>query len=222
MKLFTAIGVSHLSFSDGKLIKKKYRKFELTKTEKLTDSLYHFIFQKENMPIHSYYFIVDDLETERYLFVENNEYYKDFCKQFFRVPFMMPETDMDVYLDVHKPEEVYKQVNQVYRDHFYEEHESMPISHFFGQQEWHGNAYLIANRAALLELKDAIDTALLHGESRTVSFPSDGEGYYTYIKCVDEDFDWEQVDMPYHNPKYFSREEAEPYKSFTHYKNHLR
>lgn len=55
------------------------------------------------------------------------------------------------FLDLDRPEEVFEQLTHVYNNSFYEEDEPMPLSHIFGQQMWHSNAYLTADRTALLE-----------------------------------------------------------------------
>lgn len=83
---------------------------------------------------------------------------------------------------------------------------------------WHDSSFLIANRAALLELKDAINIALKHGEFRLGLSPSDDEGYDLYLKCVDEDFDWEKLEMPYHDRDCYEPDGIPPNKVFKRYK----
>ncbi|MFC5733420.1 hypothetical protein [Cytobacillus gottheilii] len=90
---------------------------------------------------------------------------------------------------------------------------------------WHSNAYLIANRTALIELKEAIDVALKHKEIRLGLSPSDGEGYDLFIKCVEDDFEWEELEMPYHDRDCYVPDETvgiPPHKAFKQYKRHLR
>lgn len=131
---------------------------------------------------------------------------------------------MDTYVDVDQPEEVIKQLNQAYHNHFYEEDEPTPVCHLFGQQMWHSNAYLIANRTALIELREAIEVAIKHEESRLGLTPSDGEGYDLFIKCVEDNFEWKELEMPYHDREcYVPDEKAElsPYNVFQKYKRHF-
>ena len=223
-KLFTAIYIPETPFINGilKLKKAKKYRFELLKSEKIADTLYHFIYKKDEKQIHSYYFI-GDLEDvlARYLFVENNDLYDDFVSQFWGGGQRYWESGMDAYLDILSPEDIHEQLSKAYESSFYEEDEPMAMSHFFGQQMWHDNAYLIANRIALVELKEAIDNALKHGESRLGLSPSDGEGYNLFIKCVEDDFKWDALEMPYHDKDIYEPDksvEIPPYKVFEKYK----
>ncbi|MFS0638224.1 hypothetical protein AB1K84_20160 [Mesobacillus foraminis] len=222
-KLFTAIYIPETPFVNGVLKPKKAMKytFELLESEKMASNLYHFIYKKDETQIHSYYFkdLEDDLE--RYLFVENNDLYDDFVSQFWGGGQRYWECGMDVYFEVDRPEEVLEQLNRVVTNRFYEEDEPMPVCHIFGQQMWHSNAYLIANRTALLELKEAIEVALKHEETRLGLMPSDGEGYDLFIKCVEDDFEWEELEMPYHDRECYVPDESAdlpPNKTFKKYK----
>ncbi|UOE56434.1 hypothetical protein [Cytobacillus oceanisediminis] len=162
---------------------------------------------------------------EKYLFVENNDLYDDFVSQFWGGGQRYWESGMDTHLDVYNSEDVLKQLNQAYNNHFYEEDEPTPLCHIFGQQMWHSSACLIANRTALIELREAIDVALKHKESRLGLSPSDGEGYDLFIKCAEDDFEWEELEMPYHDRKCYVPDEAaelSPYKVFKKYKRHFR
>ncbi|WP_108671796.1 hypothetical protein [Peribacillus acanthi] len=211
VKLFTAIYIPETPFVNGVLKPKKTKKlnFELLESKKIADTLYHFIYKKDEKQIHSYYYI-GDLEDalERYLFVESNDLYDDFVSQFWGGGQRYWESGMDTYIDISSNEGVLEQLNKAYNNHFYEEGEPMPMCHFFGQQMWHDNAYLIANRIALIELKEAIDIALKHGESRLGLSPSDGEGYYLYINCVEDDFEWEALEMPYHDKEIYEPDKS--------------
>ena len=84
-KLFTAIYIPKTPFVNGVLKPQKTKKynFELLENEKIADTLYHFIYKKDEKQIHSFYYI-GDLEDvwEKYLFVENNDLYDDFVSQF--------------------------------------------------------------------------------------------------------------------------------------------
>ncbi|MGE7907237.1 hypothetical protein ACQKNS_22840 [Peribacillus sp. NPDC094092] len=223
-KLFTAIYIPETPFVNGVLKPKKAKKynFELSTTKKIADTLYHFIHKKNDKQIHSFY-MIGDLEDElgRYLFVENNELYDDFVSQFRGGGQRYWVSGMDTYLDVCKPEDALIELNKAYKDSFYEEDEPMPMCHIFGQRMWHDNAYLIANRTALIELREAIDTALKFEETRLGLSPSDGEGYDLFIKCVEEDFKWEALEMPYHDRECYVPDETvnlSPFKALKKYK----
>ena len=157
--------------------------------------------------------------------MENNNLYDDFVSQFWGGGQRYWGVYMDTYLDVNSPEDVLQQLNKAYNNHFYEEDEPMPMCHFFGQQMWHDNAYLIANRIALIELREAIHTALKHGETRLGLSPSDGEGYNLFIKCVEDDFEWDALEMPYHDKEIYEPDksvEIPPDKMFKKYKRFFR
>lgn len=222
-KLFKAIYIPETPFVNGVLKPKKGKKynFELLESEKVVNNLYHFIYKRDEKQIHSYYF--EDLEDalERYLFVENNDLYDDFVSQFWGGGQRYWETGMDVYLDVDSPNKVLGYLYRVHNNEFYDEDETIPLCHIFGQQMWHSNVYLIANRTALLELKEAIDVALKHEETRLGLMPSDGEGYDLFIKCVEDDFKWDELEMPYHDRECYVPDESvdlPPKKIFIKYK----
>ena len=222
-KLFTAIYILETPFVNGVLKPKKAKKynFELFESKKMVSNLYHFIYNRDEKQIHSYYF--EDLEDdlERYLFVEYNDLYDDFVSQFWGGGQRYWESGMDVYLDVDSFEYVFEHLNHVVNNSFYDEDKPMPTCHIFGQQMWHSTAYLIANRTALLELKEAIDVALKHEETRLGLMPSDGEGYDLFIKCVEDDFEWEELEMPYHDRECYVPDESvdlPPNKTFKKYK----
>ncbi|MBT2617361.1 MULTISPECIES: hypothetical protein [unclassified Bacillus (in: firmicutes)] len=223
-KLFTAIYIPETPFVNGVLKPKKAKKynFELFTNKKIADTLYHFIYKKNDKQIHSFYLIGDlEDELERYLFVENNELYDEFVSQFWGGGERYWVSGMDTYLDVCKPEDALIELNKAYSNSFYEEDEPMPMCHIFGQQMWHDNAYLIANRTALIELRKAIDTALKFEETRLGLSPSDGEGYDLFIKCVEDNFKWEALEMPYHDRECYVPDETvnlSPYKAFKKYK----
>ncbi|MFK2827028.1 hypothetical protein QYG89_15350 [Bacillus sp. B190/17] len=229
LKLFTAIYIPETPFVNGVLKPKKTKRynFESLESQKIADTLYHFIYKKDEKQIHSYYFIGDlDDMLERYLFVENNDLYDEYISQFWGGGQRYWESGMDTYLDVaSNGENILDKLTEAYNNSFYEEDEPTPLCHIFGQQMWHDHAYLIANRIALIELREAIDTALKHGETRVGLSPSDGEGYDLFIKCVEDDFDWEALDMPYHDRECYVPDDVTglpPHKAFKNYKRHLR
>ncbi|AMX00044.1 hypothetical protein [Rummeliibacillus stabekisii] len=86
---------------------------------------------------------------------------------------------------------------------YFEEEETL---HIYGQQMWHDNAYIVGNRAALQ-----------YGEKKDVFFPNDGEGYDLYVACVDDQFNWENLEAPYHDTEIFEKRKH-PIKAFNKYK----
>ena len=63
------------------------------------------------------------------------------------------------------------------------------LLHIIPQEWWHTSAFIIGNRAALEELKKAIEEALESpsGVGSGEFYPKDREGYSVYIACVSED-----------------------------------
>ena len=82
---------------------------------------------------------------------------------------------------------------------------------------WHEDAHIVGNRTALEEMSNTIDIALKYGEISYTLFPSDDEGYDLFISYVDDGFNWDLIDIPYHNPDYFDTPKT-PIKAFKRYK----
>jgi len=219
-KLFTAIYIPYTPFQDEVLKPKNARKFKfkLEESELLETTLYRFVYSKNEKQIICFY-IVDDWEDPyRYLFVENNELYDEFTSQFgvAGVQGGYWEFGMDTYLDTDSPEIIFEKLNKAI-NHGYDEDTPMPICHIYGQDMWHGDAFIVANRTALEEMRNAIDSALKYGEIRTTLSPSDNEGYDLFISCVEDNFDWDSVEMPYHDHEFFEKPKV-PVKAFRKYK----
>lgn len=227
-KLFTAIHIPGIPFVNEIIRPNKLKKhnYQLAENKKITDSLFHYLYKKDAKELHCYYLIADpDDALERYLFVENNELYHDFLSRFRDGQRQYEDTEMNAYLDVDDPKDVLNKLKHAYSNQFYGEDEPMPLCHMYGQRMWHHSAFLVANETALLELREAIDTALKHKESRLGLFPSDGEGYDMYIKCVEDDFDWEKIELPYHDREYYipdDEADCSPPEVFTKFKYQLR
>jgi len=78
--------------------------------------------------------------------------------------------------------------------------DDFPILHIHGQEFWHQEAYIVANRQGLEELKTAIEQALNEGLSHVAESVSDGEGYDLYIQLIDSSWkseEWEKAALPY-------------------------
>ena len=79
------------------------------------------------------------------------------------------------------------------------------LLHIYGQEQWHGNTYLVGNKAGLLELKNAIEQALDNGRGETTNkgsciYTNDGEGYQVRVVLNDTIWQspfWENLALPY-------------------------
>lgn len=58
--------------------------------------------------------------------------------------------------------------------------------HIYGQQSWHGDAYIIGNEQALLALRNGIDKALSEAKNAHTQFAADGEGYNVFVVCTND------------------------------------
>lgn len=218
--MFVAIYIPDTPFQDGKLKPKRAKKFnfKLEESERLADTLYRFVYSKNGEQILCFY-IVDDWEGPyRYLFVENNELYGEFTSQFGTAGVQggYGECRMDTYLDNDSLEEIFEKLNKAINSG-YDEDTPMPICHIYGQGMWHGDAFIVANRMALEEMRDAIDIALKYGETRATLSQSDNEGYDLFISCIEDGFNWGKIDMSYHDPEYFEKPKV-PVEAFKKYK----
>lgn len=74
-----------------------------------------------------------------------------------------------------------------------------PYLHIFAQEQWHGEAFMVANTQALLLLRKAIDDALLNGHGYVPSFVGDGEGYNTLIARMDDPREFDTLAVPYND-----------------------
>src|SRR3989344_5236722 len=72
-----------------------------------------------------------------------------------------------------------------------------PYLHIFGQEEWHGEAYIVANVQALLQMRKAIDDALSKGYGYVPAYVGDGEGFNTLIIREDDVQVFGKLAVPY-------------------------
>lgn len=61
-----------------------------------------------------------------------------------------------------------------------------PYLHLYPQDQWHGDAYIVANTKGLEVLRSAIDHAIKTGRGEAEAFVSDGEGYDALVVKVDD------------------------------------
>lgn len=77
-----------------------------------------------------------------------------------------------------------------------EENEDYPKCHIYSQDSWHGEAYIVGNRAGLEKLRDAINLTLEKGNTKNTFWPNDYESYHLFMACMSED-DFEGLKLPY-------------------------
>ena len=77
------------------------------------------------------------------------------------------------------------------------------LLHIYGQECPHSDAYLVGNKAGLLELKKAIEQALDDGKGETIHkdgsiYANDGEGYQVKV-IMNDDLEpfWLKLALPY-------------------------
>jgi hypothetical protein len=219
-KLFTPIYIADTPFINGQLKPKKAKKydFKIHNSEHLNNSVYHFVYSKGDKLIDCFYVVEDWQEPDRLLFIENNELYDEFTKQFGREG----EGEiggMDVYLDTNSLKDVPIRLTEAIKAGTY--YEETPLCHLYGQGMWHDNAYVVANRIGLEKLREAIDIALNNGEFRMSSSTSDNEGYDLFISCVPDNFDWDSIEMPYNDTDIFEKTKP-PVLAFNNYRLKLK
>lgn len=218
--LFTPIYIANTPFIDGQLKPKYVKKynFKIENSELLSNSVYHFVYGKDGKLIHCFYVVEDWEEPERILFIENNELYDEFTKQFGREG----EGElhgMDVYIDTNSLEDAPIKLGEAINAGSY--YEGTPLCHLYGQGMWHDNAYIVANRIGLEKLREAIDMALNNGEFRMSSSTSDDEGYSLFVSCVPDNFDWDSIELPYHDTYIFEKAKP-PVLAFNRYRLKLK
>lgn len=78
------------------------------------------------------------------------------------------------------------------------------ISHIFAQSQWHDEAFLIGNREALTQIRDALNDLLKEeapkAQQKVTLTTSDGEGYELFCILLDENWQspvWQSLELPY-------------------------
>lgn len=72
----------------------------------------------------------------------------------------------------------------------------MSEMHIYSQEFWHSPAMIMASRDSLVDLRNAIEQALINDQTKVEFFCSDGEGYVLWIKVATDD-EMNQVMLPY-------------------------
>ncbi|MFU0789835.1 hypothetical protein [Virgibacillus proomii] len=73
------------------------------------------------------------------------------------------------------------------------------VCNIYAQESWHMESFIIGNKQGLIELKNAIDKALKNKIGEADLFPSDLEGYTTYVALVEDEEKFANLCMPYTN-----------------------
>lgn len=71
-----------------------------------------------------------------------------------------------------------------------------PKCHIYSQDSWHGEAYIVGNRAGLEKLRNALNATLEKGNTKNTFWPNDDESYDLFMACMNED-DFESLKLPY-------------------------
>lgn len=150
-----------------------------------------------------------EVQEEMYLFIQECNLKEEFICNLKSKAF--EGFHQDIFITEDEPEKVIQQIETAIK--YSEEDEYL---HIYGQPSWHGDAFIIGNRAALQLLRDTIDQALQFGEKKEVFFPEDEEGYSLYISCIEDSFDLSQLDPPYHDPDIFEKRKP-PIQAFKFY-----
>jgi hypothetical protein len=90
----------------------------------------------------------------------------------------------------------------------YQEGQPARTLHVYGPAHWHDEAHLVGNRAALEDLKRALEEALASGDDVSLAYAADGEGFGCTVILVEDDTQWQQIRRPYHGD--LARDKREP------------
>jgi hypothetical protein len=69
--------------------------------------------------------------------------------------------------------------------------------HIYGQSYFHEKAFIVGDKEALTQLRDAIDAALANEAGTTLAYVADGEGYDVEVYQENSDTFWEDAQRPY-------------------------
>lgn len=183
--------------------------FALIHENNLSPILKEYVFTKDEQKIRICLYLNVYLE-ELILFVQEGSLKETFMENLKSKDFS--GFHYDLFISAIEPEAIIKEIEAALL--ITEEPDHL---HIYGQASWHQDAFIIGHRSALIQLRKAIDEAIEHGEKREVFSPVDGEGYNLYISCVDDSFDLEEIDEPYHDPDIFEKRKP-PAKAFKLYK----
>jgi hypothetical protein len=78
-----------------------------------------------------------------------------------------------------------------------EKQEKPKIVHIYGQEYWHTDSYIIANKEGLLALRSAIEKALATQCFETNVTVADGEGYHLHVISLNDQQKLQKLMLPY-------------------------
>ncbi|MBC6973319.1 hypothetical protein H9I32_13320 [Bacillus sp. Xin] len=165
---------------------KKQFGFKQIEQKQCGNDVQYVCYKKNEEEIHTYYFI-----EKQILFVNVTPYIALYLEMLGN-PAQVYE--MDVKVDAFSHEDAVQAFRVALQNRVEVFNQTQ---HLYSQQMWHDDAVMIANRESLQPLRDAVDLALSQGEARYHSFTSDGEGYTTYITCLDDTEKWSKLELPY-------------------------
>lgn len=92
--------------------------------------------------------------------------------------------------------------------------------HVYSPTYFHDHAFIVGNKAALEELRSAIEMALAGSSGSATAFTADGEGFEVKVYCEEEDEYWNKASLPYTDKTIFCNdaEEIGPWDLFKKYK----
>lgn len=73
------------------------------------------------------------------------------------------------------------------------------VCNIYAQESWHMESFIIGNKQGLIELKNAIDKALNNRIGEADLFPTDFEGYTTYVALVEDEEKFANLCIAYTN-----------------------
>ncbi|WP_083995503.1 hypothetical protein [Caryophanon latum] len=190
--------------------------FQCIAKDALSSKLIRWQFTKhgETIQLYTYETQIVDGYFDVLFFIEYGEFMRDFISRMTPTSLRTKNFQRDIFLPHTSEALVIEQKIEAYFERF--RNDTRDMLHIYGQRSWHQEAFIVGNRAALKQLQLAIGEALENGEMRETFFPSDEEGYDVYIACVDDAFDFETLDLPYHDEELFNKPKP-PLKAFTLY-----
>lgn len=200
-------------FDQLKLIPKG---FTIGEERELASCLKQLHFTKGEQSIHLYVYMNEQL-NELFLFVQEGPL-KEKLIRYAPKPFLTRGFSEELFINETTPQEIITRINTHLAVLDKEMKDARPdCLHIYGQSQWHDEAYIVGNRAALERLHKSIGEALQYGESRKCFVPSDDEVYDVYISCVDDAFDFETLPLQYHDTEFFPQQ-VPPLEAFKFYK----
>lgn len=194
-------------------LKIEARHFDIVEQVELTPQLKRTLFTKDEQSIQIYLYAREQ-HNEILLFVQESPVKEQFTRRIKPEQFAKRGFNNDLFITATEPQAIIQTIENYFKTF---ENEDPDFLHIYGQHSWHQDAFIVGNRAALQRLHKAIGEALQHGEKREAFAPVDWESYHLFISCVEDAFDFDQLDEPYHDPEIFEKRKP-PIEAFSLYK----